>query len=372
MAHLFFSEVRYPLHLAPAKELHKKLTQAYPDGAAARLVANAAGIDPATISWDRPMEIVWYEILDKATRARRLEQLLRDVLADPRVAAIHDVVRRAVDGGGAESTLSLLDTPLLPGDQPFLDRANLRTRLRQLAARVAVAPSVLIVRGDRGTGKTTSRLLVMALAEGLGDPVIYFDEGNARTVARVAGKILKKLDPAAGPLDPSHTTSDASYQNVWEEALDRATATGQRLWLIVDDIGPDAPGGDDGATSIDRSVLAFFHKLAELLTRYPDDYAPSFRLVLLDYHSAPNRPPTKVHRDFVREDVTEPLDAGHVESFVETVWRSRNKQFSRADVEAATGQRVADAKARADQDASLGLARALRDVLSDWVARQDS
>jgi hypothetical protein len=367
MTHPFFSPVRYPLHLALAKELFDSLIRFYDTAARARFVVDIVGIDATRIAWER-MHDAWYEILNESTKSRLLERLLGQILADDKAASLHDVVRRVLTSNDVDGLLSMLDSPLLPGDQPFLDRANLRSRLRQLAPRAPVAPSMLVVRGEPGTGKTTTRLLIMALADGLRDPVIYFDEGNARDVARVASKILKKLDPTAGPLDPSYTTSDAAYQRYWEEALDRAA--GQRLWVIVDDVGPDVPGADEGAASIDRSVLAFFHKLAELLTRYPNEYATSFRLVLLDYHAAINRPPTKVNKDFLREDVTEALTAGHVGPFVETVWRSRNKQFSKADVEVATGKRVADAEARAE-DGRACRAQALRDVLSDWVARQE-
>ncbi len=56
-------------------------------------LAQYAGLDLSTLNQSVPLRFLMHEILIHARQADRLQQLLGEVLQDPRFAAIHDRLR---------------------------------------------------------------------------------------------------------------------------------------------------------------------------------------------------------------------------------------------------------------------------------------
>jgi hypothetical protein len=362
MLNPFFTASRYPWELPLARELYDRLVLACPKAKAEYLV-NTAGMQYAAIAWGEPMTQVWTTILGNAVTERRLEALLERVLGDATLAAIHEVTQR-VKSAGQGTGPDISAQFLLPGDVPFLNRSRLRTSLRRM--REDTPKTILLVRGEPRSGKSMTRELVRVVAKAVGDRVIYLDESNATQVDKVAAYLLERLADAPVVLPPRDTTDDAWYRQVALEARKVVSAKPQRWWIIVDDLGPDA----QGQPRMNREVLAFFHQFALLMA--DPEFSRSFRLVLLDYPTAPNHPPSKLKKTLLEEDKTAPYVETDVSAFVKATLDLWKKQYSEAELQQITQLLLKRAQERLVAAPEAGGMQTIYEVLVDWISETNA
>jgi hypothetical protein len=348
----------YPWHQLLGKLVHQRLCEGFTTPAAAQLVSNKAGNNPANIRWAAPIKDVWMEILDEAARAGTLAALLSEVLKQQLSQTILDDVRKFFEGAGPVDVLISL---LLPGDAPFLDRDNLRQSLRRMTERSHSAVPILLVRGGKGTGKSMTLQLVKSVAEAEGDDAISFHQDNAISLASVVDKLLKRIESGPCQPPPRLTTDAAWYQQIANDAYARAAQRKMRFWIVVDDLSP----GADGKPRVDPDVLSFFHQFALQL----DDpgFSRHFRMVFLDYPpKGPNHPPGRLKKIGFVEDESSALAAEHIRAYVEAVFNDYQRKYSTADLDAVVAQVQSAAAQLMAADGQLVEAQALNDVLSAW------
>ena len=242
------------------------------------------------------------------------------------------------DPGTASPAVDHYDARFLVGGRVFLCRPDFRGALRQIGE--GLSSRVLIVHGDRGTGKTYSKDFVGYLLQF--DPVrraerhrfAYVDvdlqEGTLETLARRLATALG-MDPATIPARP---TSDKEQDSRWLPELHQWLADGitagayDVCWLVLDGFRVSLP-----AEGLD---------LIQMLGEFADvGGTDRLRLVLLNYP---------------RLDA---LPFSHVETIAAP-------PITRADIEAF----LADVFTRAGQSPEAALVRAAADSIDRQVEQQ--
>lgn len=362
MLNPFLTAIQFPWELPLAVELYDRLVQACPQPKAEYLV-KTAGMQHAAIAWGRPMTESWTTILDNAVKEQRLAALLERVLADPSLLAIHEVVQR-VKAAGLEAGPDICSQLLLPGDVPFLNRSRLRTSLRRM--REDTPKTILLVRGEPRSGKTMTYELVRAVAKAAGDRVIYLDENNATQVDKVASYLLERLADGPAVVPPGDTSDPGWYRLVALEARKVVAAKPQRWWIIVDDLGPDA----QNQPRMNPEVLEFFHQFAMQMA--DPEFSRLFRLVLLDYPTAPNKPPGKLKKTLLEEDRTALYVETDVSAFVRAALERWKKQYSEADLQQLTQGLMNRAQERLVAAPEAGGMQMMYEVLVDWLTETNA
>lgn len=358
MSNPFFG-TSYPWKLPLAQELYIELVKACPNKLQAQQLVQNAGMQQAAISWEPPVMYVWNFILDNAVKEKRLEALLNLVLADNTLSSIHELVQR-VKGSGQAPVSDVCTQLLLPGDVPFLNREKLRSALRRM--REDTPRSILLVRGQPRSGKTMTLELVSAVAKERGDKVIYLYEENANRIDQVVSYLLPRLGTGQAPAPPQDTTDHAWYRQVGLDALERATRSNQRCWIVVDNLSPDP----QGQPRMDREVLALFHQFALLMA--DPEFSRYFRLVFLDYPSAPNHPPSRLKKTLLEEDMTGPLGDVEIGAFVKSVLGRWHQQYSEEDLQTLIQTLMKNAEEKLIANPEPGRTQAIYESLAEWVA----
>ena len=98
------------------------------------------------------------------------------------------------------------------------------------------------------------------------------------------------------------------------------------------------------------------------------EFSRYFRLVFLDYPSAPNHPPSKLKRTLLEEDITGPVGTVEIGAFVKAVLDSRQKQYSEADLQTLIQTLMKNAEEKFAANPDSGPLQALHEALALWVS----
>jgi hypothetical protein len=296
MRHPYFEAVEYPWSRPEATQFHEVLFQAIPDPSDAdlRYKKTLAGLPPLPPA--ASISKIWAEALQNLTGKGALRRFCEKVRQD-----FEDnlVFVAAVDA----IFLAQADPPSRPGEpgQPrqsgtssaalVLDRAKLRLFVAEVE-KPDNPHKVIIVRGERGSGKSHGRFLFEPRTQDQGETAVYLCQDTVTTVEEAIYELFIALE-AADEIPPMHTTDNAYYREVCSKLREVAQKKGRVLWVTVDDLGLD----EEGTSLMDPEIRAFFEQLA--LNLVTPTYRRWFRLMLIHYPDGPV--PTKWKRDILLE-----------------------------------------------------------------------
>lgn len=177
------------------------------------------------------------------------------------------------------TTKNPFDEVLLRGDRPFANRRGLRNQLQELAAPDGAC--VLLVDGERETGKSFSVELLRHAAPKSGGEVLLFKVEETPTLVELAEDILGRVrgDSAAfTPIAPMAAEGpDRWARNIVNQVAAAIRAQGKLRFLVFDYF----PEGVPNETLRFISRLARFAEedlpdlLRVVLVRFPGDLDPS-------------------------------------------------------------------------------------------------
>ena len=270
MLHPFFDSRTYPWHYLEARDLHKILYQSIT--AEAEIDRIRLSCSPEILPFAKgPANQMWSELLANIAIAGELRAFDQHM----RLQSLPHV-KSALDNLSALVAISSYKGPL---NEIFVNRHSLRKALEQMS-NPGASRNVLVVRGEPGSGKTWSKLMVQHNAYVLDDACIYLGVGTVTTPKEALDHIFMELGGAV----PEQTTTDAAwYRQAAFAMMKTAKENGitNRVWIIMDDLGID----DDGAPKLDAGICTLFDQLAAF-TSTPS-FTKWFRLVLIAYPNTP-------------------------------------------------------------------------------------
>ncbi|MFF1494687.1 hypothetical protein [Streptomyces sp. NPDC058304] len=181
------------------------------------------------------------------------------------------------------------------GTEVFIDRADLRARLREFLA--DPEKTVLVVDGEADSGRSYSYNLIRYLGQHCGFRPVRVTLSRTSTAAQVIRRLAEFVgdrDPGISPLnttqlnDPLPSVDDAVHRIVG-----RATAAEERFWLVLDECDK-LDANSDVWDCIGRLALAVYE-----YTPVQEETVP--RLVLLGYGSAMRQLPYDVRKNECRD-----------------------------------------------------------------------
>jgi hypothetical protein len=223
----------------------------------------------ADMRWEKPGAEQVFDWLEKLNDAQLLAVL--DILGDNELAR---ALRVRLTPVAAPAVNAPAPHVILTG-LPVVDRVEIWSRLQSLHTG---RPRILAIRGERGTGKTYTKWLVLEFCSRLGAPHVALqpvDLEGVFTLESIASDLLASLG-APGVLKPfeeAHSTAKAWARSVSRQVFQYLSARGAARWLVFDHFE---------RTTRSEAAIVFFLQLAEqvaLSFRSPD--GP--RLVLIDH-----------------------------------------------------------------------------------------
>ena len=270
MLHPFFDSASYPWHLPEADRLH---------GVLYRTIADQPAIDQIRRSCSPNIlpfapgaaDAMWRSVLDSTACAGCLRELDRCLRAKglPHVTKALDDVISLVSAGSENGPLN----------EVFVNRFGLRKALDQMSAPYGIR-NVLVVRGEAGSGKTWSKLIVQHNAAIRNEGCIYLGEGTVTTLDEVLEFVFLELQ---GTVPGSYTTSPAWYNQIALAMIKYAKVRvpRRRTWIIMDDLG----FGVDGVPKLDEEIRKLFDQLTAHISN--PMFSEWFRFVLIAYPDGP-------------------------------------------------------------------------------------
>jgi hypothetical protein len=326
MAHPLFDDPRFRMDIQEGLHLYEQLCLHYPSAQDIRIVYARCSSNLPPLRDDSPHRM-WAEALSNIARELRLRRLCEYLLtrtmpklveAVHRILGMRDFVERTVLGAD---------------DLPFLDRKELRGYL-EAVARESSPLKVIVVRGERFSGRTWTRHLVESVAEARKELVAYYGRGNLFDLDTLVSDLFAtfKVDRP-----PQFTTSAAGYNNLCTKLAAAARDSNARCWLIVDDLDAD----QNRNSHIDSAILAFFDQFVAAMAN--PMVRSWFRLVLIAY---PAEQPTPTRWEAEHFRIDEPSidtpDRNHVLEHLEAWAASRGRALLTEEREA-MGHRIMQA-----------------------------
>lgn len=312
MAHLFYDSPAYPWHIAEANELWRSLHVPIIHFGEIDHLRQVCGPGIRQFAEDAPDQM-WRDMLNNVAIAGRLRELDRE-LRNRKLPHVINALDRLVAVASPDPVTWVLDGLI------FANRTRLRAALAQLASAKTVK-TVLIVRGERQSGKSWTKHFVEHYARLAGQGCSYLFEGMVTTVDEAVDYIFMEL---GGQAPPRMTTDAAWYSRVAQTMVKAAQQRNRGSWIIMDDLGK----GPDGVPLVEPEIRKFFDQLA--LNMLNPAFAQWFKLVLIDY---PNEPVPSKWRQCSLEDSTAAADmhAGAVSDFLCNWALRQNKTLSDSD-----------------------------------------
>ncbi|MET7533258.1 AAA family ATPase [Streptomyces goshikiensis] len=199
-------------------------------------------------------------VLEAGAEARRfLDRLLED-------ARVHSSAQD-----------HFLATVLRNGTEVFIDRAELRKRLREFLA--DPEQTVLVVDGEPDSGRSYTYSLLRYLGQHCGFRPVRVTLSRTSTADQVVRRLAEFVgDPGAGsgPYDPSQLNDRLpSVEDAVHRIVSRATTADEQFWLVLDECDM-LDANSDVWDCIGQLALAIYDRTAK-----PGETLP--RLVLLGY-----------------------------------------------------------------------------------------
>lgn len=355
MHHPFFENTVYPWKRPEARALYDELVLAIPDPPEIRRRYEYAGGPLDVINWAQPTRELWHDALKALVRAGRLRDLCQALAGD----------RTFAKAGTLQAAVSAVIDAVSDAERPIvdrvlvLDRQGLRRKLAELADDQSPR-NVLIVRGEQKSGKSRARFPFRALAAERGAAAVYLANGLVATVEEV----VAELSAAVGDEEPdveSFTTDVASYRSICRKLLKCANRNDRRVWVAVDDLGPDA----DGSPLLDPEIRTFCETFAVMCLN--PLFAERFRLLLIHYPAG--SVPTTWKDELWTEDKTseDDITAADVAAFLQS-WSEGRPGTLRDDQRAAEVRNIFARCDAADSDDKPRLER-LHDAVRESLDR---
>ncbi|MGQ4513007.1 effector-associated domain EAD1-containing protein [Streptomyces sp. DW26H14] len=314
----FLDRRTFPLGDPDAEQLLKGLLTTYYEYREIKRFAALAGVRPALFSSSGRAADVWPQVLDAAARDGLLRQLVEIVAHDPASRGTM-VFRQLLDNAGAHG-----EDPIRSylfdegGSRVLLDRNELRECLREFVA----GQRVLIITGDRRSGKSHSWHLIRHVARHHGAEAYRIDFGLWEGSQMEPGELMALLAGEMGLGEICDVEPDASdnfrvlkYLS-WFKGQVRG---GPQRWLVFD--------GLDTAT-ITEAALRLVESIAVMADS--GEANEKARVVLIDYPRS--RLPGEVDDRALRERIG-PLKPAHLRDFFQWVSRSNGLELKTSEVD---------------------------------------
>ncbi|WP_371645877.1 AAA family ATPase [Streptomyces sp. NBC_00597] len=181
------------------------------------------------------------------------------------------------------------------GTEVFIDRAELRVRLREFLA--DPEKTVLVVDGEADSGRSYTYNLIRYLGQHYGFRPVRVTLSRTSTAAQVVRRLAEFVgDPDAGttPLNTTQLNDPLSeVDNAVHRIVSRATAAEEQFWLVLDDC--DAlDANSDVWDCIGQLALAIYE-----YTPVQEETVP--RLVLLGYSPTMRQLPYDIRKNECRD-----------------------------------------------------------------------
>lgn len=293
MPHPYFDRLTIPWDRPEVLRLQRALAKEIGDRKRIQGILQNCGLQ-----WDegsRSAHQTWRDGLDALAKMNFFRLLNQHVLKSDfpeSYAALLEIVE-------AKDTFA----ELFPRDMPFVDRTRLRDKLGAMsrigsgAGSVGAAGAgVLIVRGERGSGRSHTRELVADHAHHMGELFVIVD----RDLASGAEEAMRLIFGAFGkPMPTRLQTEDAWYRAACGQMVQVASDLQRRCWVVADDLAT----GPDGSALVNQQLRDLLDQMVLTSMAHPI-FARWFRLVLIDY---PADKPTR-WKGMPPEDVTSLAD----------------------------------------------------------------
>ncbi|MFE2164211.1 effector-associated domain EAD1-containing protein [Streptomyces sp. NPDC059447] len=276
-----------------------------------------AGMPKADFRWERALKDVWPDVLETAARLRRLRRLVEVIARDPDTDAysVFTVLLAQEPPAGGEDPY---DVRVIGRDRPkaFIDRLELRSHLRDLLH--DNGGRVLVVSGDRATGKSWTWYLISHVLSCLGHAAPYLVDLNIWAGAPAGpGDVMGELTDQLGwdrcPIDP-HESQDTLGRKLLSHFKGRMRHHDDAdCWLVFDGLDAD---------DLTEPALRMIEGIATAAERR--EAGGRLRVVLIAYdQDLPPHLATWVHHEVLR-----PLNTADLRDFFNGVAGSIDLQLT--------------------------------------------
>jgi AAA domain-containing protein len=239
-----------------------------------------------------------------------VDRLPRNPATEAEIDFIIGVIKEAPQPTAADP----FDEVLLEGNRPFANREDLRLSLRELCG--ATGPTLLIVTGNPGTGKSFSFYLAQHMVRQKGFITSLFDVGVFADPVALATEILRRIGL---PLQNKATGLESKERSVGQELADQikdAIEERRQRRLFVFD-GFPLPG----EAPLPAETTALIVRLA----KYADEeLRPFLRIALIRFSGTL---PEAID-DVAERDEAQPFTDAHMLSTLQQIVRARGWRIS--------------------------------------------
>ena len=332
MPHPYFESSVFPLHRPEAGILLEELRIGFPATGAIDVIYKQCGDNLPDLHLQEVSIVVWKEALANLTSRGFLRNLLNKIqLQFGGNATMQKAIRDIINAQSGK------DINIISDDVLVLDRTTLRDKLEEVASETNPV-KVLIVRGLAKSGKTHGRYIFEQYAIDKGSQPVYLYPEIVPTVKDLIDQLFSALG-AMDQIPPAFTTDEAWYRTACTKLMDVCTKQDKRLWIAVDDLGPDA----QGVPLVDAEVKNFCDVFALNMLNPP--FRKNFRLMLIHYPEGTT--PTKWKREFWTEERTSEADVKqeHVQELLKRWAITKDKTIVEDQLKTLAGEVIANAEA---------------------------
>lgn len=336
--HPILDSVKYKWAEPKAAELYKLLKKAFPDGQKkeADTYYQMAGTDLPELNRNQQNADFWKDLLENLTAngcLRKFCELLIDRGRPPQLI----VLLKEVFEMQSVTQLKVIDNAAV------FDRANFRNKLSALADPTGNI-RVLIVRGEKQSGKSHGKLLFLSIAKANNGVPVLLKKGQVNVLEDVVRELFIRVggltDRATQYLDVLNkspdTTDEAMLKRLCDEFLSRVMEKGSNLWIAMDNLGKE---GD--AYLLPEEIRSFFDQL--VLKMSSGSYLDNLRIMLIDYPTG-HTPPCDEY--MWEEDTTShnDVDVTHVIEVIEHWCFIKKRQVPKDDIIAKAKSIISEAE----------------------------
>lgn len=315
---------------ANVKELHRLLStlKKYKDTGTIELRYDMAGDDLPGLNTGRGPALVWKEALDNIHGNGYLRAFCESLQKDGKPPELMAVLK-AIFETEAVTDAKIVETV------PLLDRKNFREKLQALSNNDSNT-RVVIVRGEKQSGKTHGKLLFQKVAKENGGKPIYLKKGQVNNLDEVLAELFAFTGGFTKQRD-ANTTDPAWHRLVCSEFLAGALNKNANLWIAMDNLGIEG-----NSYHLEPEIKAFFDQLVLQMSNFA--YLDHVRLMLIDYPEGDT--PDLWEETVWQEDRTaqNDVDATHVMEAIEAMAKIKKVNLFKDDIREKAQSMIRDAE----------------------------